>query len=80
MLVFLGGSWWFLSCSSLDEDEIEKYMCRFKIIFGCKLSFRCINNDDGDFDGDNGGGSGVGGGSSLGIIFVVFLENGLSGE
>lgn len=64
-LVFLGSSWCFFSCSSLDEDEIEKYMCRLKIIFGCKLNIRCFNNDDGNMDGDSGGGIGVGGGNSL---------------
>lgn len=73
-LVYLGGSWCLFSCSSLDEDEIEWYMCRFKISFSCKLNLRCGNVDDLSLDGDSGGGIGVGGGS-LRKISVGLLNN-----
>ena len=68
------------SCSSSDEDEIEKHMRRLKTKSGCKLSPRRANTDDGSSDGDNGGGTGVGGGSRLGTRGPVSSESNSNGE
>lgn len=68
------------SCSSSDEDEIEKHMRRLKTHSGCKLSSRRANTDDGNSDGDNEGGTGVGGGNSLGTRGRVTSERRSTGE
>ena len=75
-----GGSRRSSSCSSSDEDEIEKHMRRLKTNSGCKLNPRRTNTEDGNSDGDSGGGTGVGGGSGLRNTGPGLSESSSTGE
>lgn len=59
--VHSGGSRRSSSCSSSDEDEIERHMHRLKTNSGCKLNSWRASPEDPSSDGDSGGGTSVGG-------------------
>lgn len=63
--VHSGGSRRSSSCSSSDEDEIERHMHRLKTNSGCKLNSWRASPEDPSSDGDSGGGTSVGGGGGV---------------
>lgn len=78
--VHSGGSRRSSSCSSSDEDEIERHMHRLKTNSGCKLNSWRASPEDPSSDGDSGGGTGVGGGSSVSKISAGPSKGSANGE